>query len=267
MSGSPSAPKLLLDLEAEHADLDALVSALPAAEWDRVTPAEGWSVRDTISHLAFFDEQGRLAATEPDAFRAGLADVIADLDAFVDAGPEQGRTMPAGEVLAWWREARRACLDALAAVPESTRLPWYGPDMNTVSFATARLMETWAHGQDVADALGVRRTPSERLRHIAHLGVRTMGFSFAMRGRDAPSAPVRVELTGPGGDSWTWGPEDSADRVSGPALGFCLLVTQRRHLADVGLESTGDVATEWLSIAQAFAGPAGNGRAPGLPPA
>jgi uncharacterized protein (TIGR03084 family) len=124
-------------------------------------------------------------------------------------------------------------------------------------------METWAHGQDVADTLGVTREPTDRLRHVAHIGVRALPFSFVLRERPVPDAPVRVELVAPSGESWTWGPEDAADRVTGPALDFCLLVTQRRHRDDTALEVTGPVATEWATIAQAFAGVPGEGRKPG----
>jgi hypothetical protein len=43
---------------------------------------------------------------------------------------------------------------------------------------------------------------------------------------------------------------------------FCLLVTQRRHLADTAVVVEGDAARQWISIAQAFAGPPGAGRSP-----
>ena len=131
------------------------------------------------------------------------------------------------------------------------------------SFATARLMETWAHGQDVADALGVRREPTSRLRHIAHIGVRTRGFAYALRDKPVPEGDVRVELDAPDGSTWTWGSADAADRVTGPALDFCLVVTQRRHVADTAVKADGPLAEEWLSIAQAFAGSPGAGRRPG----
>jgi uncharacterized protein (TIGR03084 family) len=135
--------------------------------------------------------------------------------------------------------------------------------MSAASSATARLMETWAHGQDVADTLGVQRLATGRLRHVAHLGVATLGFSFQLNGRPVPAEPVRVELSVPGGETWTWGPAGVPDSVTGPALDFCLAVTQRRHLDDTGLRVTGPVAAEWMSIAQAFAGAAGPGRSPG----
>jgi uncharacterized protein (TIGR03084 family) len=124
-------------------------------------------------------------------------------------------------------------------------------------------METWAHGQDVADTLDVRRVPTGRLRHVAFLGVRALPNSYRARGLAVPAEPVRVELDGPEGDTWVYGPDGAADVVRGPALDFCLVVTRRRHPADTDLETAGPVAAEWLSIAQAFAGPPGQGRRPG----
>jgi uncharacterized protein (TIGR03084 family) len=147
-----------------------------------------------------------------------------------------------------------------AGLDGAKRVPWYGPPMSVTSSLTARLMETWAHGQDVADALGVELEPTSRLRHVAHIGVRTMGFSST---RTASLGAVRVELTAPDSDDvWTWGDAEAANRVTGPALDFCLVVTQRRHRDDTALETTGAVADEWLSIAQAYAGEPGPGRPP-----
>jgi uncharacterized protein (TIGR03084 family) len=134
--------------------------------------------------------------------------------------------------------------------------------MSATSMATARLMETWAHGQDVADALGITRTPTPRLRHVAWLGTRTRDFAFAVRGLAPPAEPFRVELSAPDGPVWTFGPEDARQRVSGPALDFCLLVTQRIHRDDTDLVATGADADAWLDIAQTFAGPPGSGRVP-----
>jgi uncharacterized protein (TIGR03084 family) len=265
MTGRPSREELLADLAAEHADLDAIVTALPDADWDLPTPAEGWSVRDTVSHLAFFDERAVDAVTAPEVFRAGLSDVLVDPAAFIDAGPVRGRTLSPAEVVEWWRSARAATIDAFRDADVAVRVPWYGPDMSVTSLVTARLMETWAHGQDIADAVQVRRTPTGRLRHIAHLGVATYTFSFIATGREAPGVPVRVELTAPDGTTWCFGPAEATNRVTGSALGFCLLVTQRRHVGDTDVRATGPVAQEWVAIAQAFAGPAGSGRQPGLP--
>ncbi|MGC5017549.1 TIGR03084 family metal-binding protein [Micromonospora sp. DT47] len=251
---------LLADLTAESEQLDALVATLPPEGWARPTPAPGWTVAHQIAHLAWTDHVARLAATDTDAFYASVTSAP-DPSRLVDDGAEQFLAPPA-ELLTRWRAGRAGLAEALAAVPAGEKVPWYGTGMSAASMATARIMETWAHGEDVADALGVTRTPTARLRHVAHLGVRTLGHGFAAHGRAVPTAPVRVELTAPDGDAWAFGPAEATERVSGPALDFCLLVTQRRHRADLALVATGPTADAWLDVAQAFAGPPGAGREP-----
>lgn len=253
---------LIDDLAAETAVLDALLTGLDESQWQLPTPAEGWSIADQVSHLAFFDEAALLAATDPVRFRRETLELLEDGMDFPDRVAALHRHRDGADLLAWFRAARRDLLAGFDGIDPATRLPWYGPDMGPASSLTARLMETWAHGQDVADTLGVQRTPSTRLRHVAHLGVRTIGFTYALRDLPAPAEPIRVELAAPDGDTWTWGPDGAADRVTGPALDFCLLVTQRRHRDDLNLTVTGDTATEWVSIAQAFAGVPGPGRSP-----
>ena len=249
---------LLADLTAESEQLDALVAPLAPEAWERPTPAPGWSIAHQIAHLAWTDHVAHLAATDAAAFFASVTSAP-DPSRLVEDGAESFLA-PAAALLARWRAGRAALTTALAAAPTGEKLPWYGTRMSPASMATARLMETWAHGEDVADALGVRRAPTARLRHVAHLGFRTLGHSFAAHGRAVPTAPVRVELAGPDGDTWAFGPVDAADRVTGPALDFCLLVIQRRHRADLALVATGPVADEWLDVAQAFAGPPGGKR-------
>ena len=256
---------LLADLAAETADLDAMLAPVPAAAWRTPTPAAGWTIADQVSHLAFFDEAAVQSATDPARFRAESAALTALGDGFPDQVAARYRDLPGTDLLAWFRRARAELLAVFGAIDPGARLPWYGPDMSPASAVTARLMETWAHGLDIADALGITRAPTARLRHIAYLGVRTMGFSFALRGLPAPVRPVRVDLSAPDGTTWTWGPPEAADRVTGPALDFCLLVTQRRHRADTAVRATGPVAGQWLDVAQAFAGPPGPGRPPGTP--
>jgi uncharacterized protein (TIGR03084 family) len=252
---------LVADLAAESADLTGTLAPLSPGDWDLPTPAAGWAIRDQVSHLAFFDEAATLAATDPAAFSERASHEITRPD-FTEEVAREYRGRPPAELLDWLRGAREAYLRTFAGLDPSARLPWYGPPMSAASSVTARLMETWAHGQDIADALAVTRTPTQRLRHIAHLGVRTIGFSFIAHGQPAPTAPIRVELTAPDGSPWTWGPADAADLVQGDALDFCLLVTQRRHRMDTGLRATGSVAQAWLGLAQAFAGPPGPGRQP-----
>jgi uncharacterized protein (TIGR03084 family) len=246
------------DLAAEHSALDAVVTPLTVGQWHLPTPAAGWTVHDQIGHLTYYDAAAVLAATDPDRFAAEMLD-------FASVGEPLDTTRPLSPdaLLARWRAGRVALLGTLGSLDPKARIAWYGPAMGAVSFATARLMETWAHGQDVVDAVGVSRPPTDRLRHICHIGVRARPFSFQIRGLAPPAADVDVELVSPSGDRWRWGDPASADRVRGEALDFCLVVTQRRHLADTALVAEGPVAQQWLAIAQAFAGPPGQGRRPG----
>jgi uncharacterized protein (TIGR03084 family) len=250
-------------LAAESAVLDALVAPLDDADWTTPTPAPGWTVHDQISHLAHFDDMCVLAATDPAAFRPSREHALADVDGFTAEVAAQHRAMAHADLLAWWRRARAGVDATFRTIDPSTRVPWYGPDMSTAAAVTSRIMETWAHGQDVADALGFVRPDTMGLREVAHLGVRALPNSFVAQGLPVPDAAVRVELVGPGGAVWTWGDPAATDAVRGSARDFCLVTTQRRHLADTDLVATGAVATRWLTIAQAFAGPPGAGRQPG----
>jgi uncharacterized protein (TIGR03084 family) len=254
--------EVLADLWAESAELDRLVGGLAAQEWATPTPAEGWTIAHQIGHLAWTDEAAQLAATDPEGFKASLQVAAASPTTYVDDGAAATAALPADQLLAYWRETRADLAEALKKVPAGQKVPWYGPPMSPTSMATARLMETWAHGQDVFDALGVERMPSRRLRHVAHLAVRTRDFAYLLNDRRPPGEEFRVELTGPDGDAWVWGPEDAAARVSGPALDFCLLATQRRHRDDLAVDASG-AAQEWLGIIQAFAGLPGKGRRAG----
>ncbi|MEX0665281.1 MAG: TIGR03084 family metal-binding protein [Acidimicrobiia bacterium] len=256
---------LLDDLAGEYASLDAAVGALDDAGWSTATPAEGWDVRDAIAHLAYSEDLASTAATDADAFKVRLDKLIAALAAdpngLDSALVGEGRSRSGDEVLTWWRASRTATVDALRGHDARTRLSWIVGPMSAMSFATARLMETWAHGQDVVDGLGVKRPATARLRHIADLGVRTRPHAYRGRGLDLPEADVRVELEAPDGTTWEWG-ESTTDVVRGTALDFCLVVTQRKHPNDTNLDVIGTVARQWIDIAQAFAGPVTDHRPP-----
>ncbi|MGW7515194.1 TIGR03084 family metal-binding protein [Streptomyces sp. NPDC054796] len=261
--GTGAAGAVLTDLRDEGDELEALVAGLEAKAWALPTPAPNWTVAHQIAHLTWTDGQSLTAATDEAAFQREVEKAMAAPDRFVDEGAEEGAALVPGELLEHWREGRSALLRTLADQPEGRRIPWYGPPMSVAGMATARLMETWAHGEDVADALGVRRARTVRLRHVARIGVRARDFAYAAHGLTPPAAPFRVELTGTDGEPWVYGPEDAAERVTGDAVEFCLLVTQRVHRDDTGLRAEGAEAGRWLDIAQAFAGPPGAGRAPG----
>ncbi|MFI1520342.1 TIGR03084 family metal-binding protein [Kitasatospora cineracea] len=251
---------LVADLVAEGEDVEALVGGAGVMEVG--TPAVGWTVAHQVAHLAWTDRWTLLAVRDPAGFAAAVGREFAAGMAAVDRGAAEGVGEDPAALVGRWRAGRAEVAEALAGVSPEVRVPWFGPPMKARSMLTARLMETWAHGQDIADGLGVERVPTDRLRHVAHLGVRTVGFAFASHGRPAPEVPIRFELRSPGGELWCWGPKDATDRVSGPALDFCLLVTQRRHRDDLSLTAEGVTARAWLPIAQAFAGPPGEGRKP-----
>ncbi len=250
------------DLDAETHDLVAVLTQLSDEAWDEPTPSPGWSIRDQVSHLAFFDLTGRLAAIDPDAFAANAKQLMSS-GAGSDAGLVEGRLLSPHQVLDGFVKGRASMIEAFRTLDPKARLPWYGPAMGALSFATARLMETWAHGQDVCDTVGAVRKPSARLRHVAHIGVRARPFSYVINGKPMPTEDVTVRLIGPNGETWSWNEtDDTSNAVEGPALDFCLLVTQRRNIADTLLVVTGNAARDWISIAQAFAGEPGPGRAP-----
>jgi uncharacterized protein (TIGR03084 family) len=251
---------VLADLAAEGDRLESLVADLSEEGWRTLTPAAGWDVATQIAHLAWTDEAAHAAATDRGVWDALVTELIADPEHAVDTAALSGGAVAPADLLSRWRTARSALPVALRAVPAGEKLPWFGPPMSATSMATARFMETWAHSLDVHEALGAEPEPTDRIRHVAHLGVRTRNFSRSAHGQEPPTEEFRVSLTAPSGDLWAWGPEDAAQTVTGAAYDFCLLVTQRIHRADTSLVAVGRDANTWLSIAQCFAGPPGEGR-------
>lgn len=255
-----TAGPMVADLRAESDELDALVADLPAARWAESTPAPGWTIAHQIAHLLWTDHVALAAVTDEAGFAVVLEEAAKNPTGFVDAGAEELARTPPAQLLTDWRQTRARLHEELLAVADGRKLPWFGPPMSAASMATARLMETWAHGLDVADALGVKRPATARLRSIAHIGVRTRDYAFAINGLTAPPDPFRVELRAPDGSPWSWGTQDAAQRVTGSAEDFCMLVTQRRPRSALDVRADGADAEQWLTIAQAFAGPPGPGR-------
>jgi uncharacterized protein (TIGR03084 family) len=252
--------RVLADLAAEGDRLESLVTGLDGDGWHTPTPASGWDVATQVAHLVWTDEVALKAATDKAAWDAVVLDAIADPAGFVDRGAHTLAQAP--DLLTRWRTARAALHAALAAHPQGERMPWFGPPMSATSMATARLMETWAHSLDVHDALGARVEDTDRIRHIAHLGVRTRDFAFGVHGLAAPTEEFRIDLVSPSDEVWSWGPDDAVQTLTGSAGDFCRLVTQRVHRADTDLVASGADVDRWLDIAQAFAGQPGEGRAP-----
>jgi enediyne biosynthesis protein E11 len=255
--------EVLADLTAEGDELEAVVAGLTAAQWALPTPAPGWTIAHQIAHLASTDALTALAATDPAEFERRAPRGSDDFDELVEVALTEQLSGSPDELLSRWRTQRTAARTALAAVPPGHKVPWLIMPLSAPSLGTTRLMELFAHGQDIADALWLAREPADRIRHLVRFGVRTRDFSFLARRLAPPAAEFRVELIAPSGALWVFGPEDAPQRVSGPAADFCLLVTRRRHRDDLGLTAVGPDADRWLDIAQAYGGPPGPGRAPG----
>lgn len=256
---------ILTDLAAEGDQLRAAIAGLDETGWRTPVPAEGWTIAMTIAHLASTDEAAVLAANAnapegKEAWEELRRRAMADPDGFMDKSAHELARLAPEDLLARWDAGRADLGKALQDSPEGQRIPWLGPPMSPTSMATARFMETWAHALDVYDTLGERPAVTDRIKHVAHLGVRTRNFSFAQNELEAPAEEFRVELTAPSGEGWAWGPEDAAQSVTGSAYDFCQLVTQRIHRDDTDLVAVGAAAEQWLAVAQAFAGPAGGGR-------
>jgi uncharacterized protein (TIGR03084 family) len=254
--------EVLDDLVAEQQSLDEIVSTLDAEQWQLPTPSPGWTVADQIGHLTYFDGNAALAVVDPDAFQDEMAALLGGGRSGDEMTLGRYRAMSPDELLTAWRSNRDTLRAAGATLTNDTRIAWYGPSMGSKSFLTARLMEAWAHGQDIVDAVGATREPTDRLRHIAQLGFITRGWTYVNRGLDVPSTPVRVELTSPSGDTWSFGPDAAGESIVGPAFDFCLVTTQRRHVDDTALVVTGSSARDWMEKAQLFAGPPSDGPPP-----
>jgi uncharacterized protein (TIGR03084 family) len=256
--------RVTADLVAEGDDLDALVSQ-PDVDFSLPTPAVGWTIAHQIGHLHWIDELALEATTAPTTFLARRPALVANLQDALDSTAAAAVGVPASELLESWRAGRTRVVEALRAVPPGTRLEWIGPPMGAGTMASARLMETWAHGQDIGDALGVRRDPTDRLRHVVELGVRTRDYAFRINGQPLPAAPFRFEIAAPSGVVWTWGPDDAPECITGSAADFALLITRRRHPDDLDVRASGPLGQQWISMAQVFVGSPGPGREPAKP--
>jgi uncharacterized protein (TIGR03084 family) len=253
--------ELSQDLEAESQEILLAVEGLDASGWSTVTESVPWTVKDQLAHLAWNDHATVLALTDPGAFLRAKPSTPGAIQAMVDAVITDNAHRTGPDVAQWFRTERDRLLEAVAGRDPRERMPWYGPDMSIASKLTARFMETWAHGYDITNALGLLRAPTDRIRHVVFLGLQALPNAYSARWLPIPEAPVRVEVVAPGGELWSFGRTDAVNVIRGDAFELALLVTQRVHPEDTQLRAEGPIAAQWLRIAQAFAGPPGLGRA------
>lgn len=254
----PSLAALLDDLDAERDAVVQVVEEAGESGWRATTPAAGWDVRDQVAHLTVSDELGLVALTDPRRFALLRGQAARDPGGFERVGLDRARAARAPAVAAW-RAVGARLREAFLAFPTGERVGWFGPTMSPLSFATARLMETWVHGWDIATATGRAAAVTDRLSHVAGLGVRARPYGYVIRELAAPTTPVRVSLALPSGATWTAGPAESPEVITGPVDDFCLVLARRRRWEDTGLGVTGPAAREWMRIGQMFAGPPGPG--------
>lgn len=263
--------QVIADLKADGDEVEALVAGLDETGWELPTPAPGWTIAHQVAHLTATFRLAGLAAGDPAGFKALAMKLSSDFNANVTAALAPYLAAPRAELLAHWRSERAVAEQALALVPAGQLVPWLVRPIPAPVLAAAGMMELFGHGQDIADALRVPRRRTDRLRHLVEFAARTWDFGYQARGEPTPDLQLRFELTAPSGARWEIGPPDAAQRITGPAVDLCLLVTRRRHRADLALVPDGAEADHWLDIAQAYRGPAGPGRSPGqfadLPPA
>lgn len=257
---------LTKDLRAEGDDLYALLKDEPESVFAIKTGFKDWTVWDVIAHLHLSDAQALASTRGADAFKAETAPMIAMMKegkSLIDYTRIRCADLSGPDLFAQWRETFLGMCDGFDALDPDARLKWFGPDMGLRMFATARQMETWAHASEIYDLLGKTRVETDRIRNVVVIGIKTYGFNFAIRKKDAPQPMPHVKLTAPSGAVWEFGEPGTGNAIEGSAVEFAQVVTQTRNIADTALKVEGPNATEWMSIAQCFAGGAEEPPAPG----
>jgi uncharacterized protein (TIGR03084 family) len=240
--------EILSDLVAEQQFLDQSLQRIPIKLWDKVTPAKPWTVRDTIAHLADFAELAADALTGGN--RVKEYQNASDLDALRQRAIEKGRSMRPQDVIEWWRAGRAKVVEPLSHMSADDRVEWIAGSMSAKTFATFRLMETWAHGLDIYQTLDIEVEDTPRIRHVCWLGWKTLPYAFKTAGLDY--SPVRVEVIGPGYAKWVYGPDDTEDLIKGPASDWARVVVRRLPPEKSRLKVTGEVAAKAIEVAQAY---------------
>lgn len=246
------------DFRDESRALHALLKAQPESFFEQPTQFKGWAANDVLQHLAYWNLMADKQLIDEGGLLAVLGVIRKHPRGLRGHESDHFEGLLGHRLLEHWRVGFEAVAERFSQADPRQRLKWSGPDMSARSSMTARLMETWAHGMALYDALGVVRQDHDRIQNIVILGVNTYGWTFRNRGLEVPMPMPWVRLTAPSGEVWTYGQPQDADaagQVSGSATAFCQVVTQTRNWQDVNLEVQGPNATAWMRQAQCFAGP------------
>lgn len=252
-----------IDFKDESDVLHKVLKSLDATEFGRSTQFKDWTIDDVLVHLHFWNKAADQSLNDPD----GFANLFGRLATHLASGTlrdfENGEIALRGQDLVeGWHAQYSDMADRWRVLDPKIRVRWAGPEMSVRSSATARQMETWAHGQEIFDLLGLRRQDADRIKNIVILGINTYQWSFKVRGMEAPQPVPFVRLTAPSGEEWTFG-EEGDDSITGSAVDFCQIVTQTRNVADTDIKTTGPTSEAWMNHAQCFAGPPETPPAPG----
>jgi len=245
------------DLRDEVDELHGFLQTLKPEDWDRETGFMQWTPWDVVAHLHYFDLVSTVSLEGEEAFateRKALMSAIGSGKTNKILARERFGALDSAALLAQWHSTAHSLCDTLGQAAPKLRLPWFGPDMGVQMFTTARYMETWAHGQEVYDLMGASRKHTDRIKHIATIGIKTFGWTFVNRKLEIPGPPPYVRLNAPSGAIWEWNEPSDEECIRGDAVDFCHVVTQGRNIADTRLSVVGPIATQWMSIAQCFAG-------------
>jgi len=251
-----------VDFREESEALYALLAPLSESELQTKTAFKGWTLNDVVGHLFIWNQAAELTLRDSEAFKKFFKEVISSgsLRAF-----EQKKlsSLHGQALVKAWREQFLAMSELYGKADPSHRVKWAGPDMTVRSKITARLMETWAHGQEIYDQLGQIRKCEDRIQNIVILGVNTFGWTYKVSGLKVPGAMPYLRLESPSGQLWTFGEPSTDECIEGMAEEFCQVVTQTRNIADTDLKVVGPTAQDWMSRAQCFAGGPETPPAPG----
>lgn len=275
--GEDAIRSALAALNEESETLDVFLSSLDEDGFDRVTPLHGFTIRDMVSHLVSVDRLALLRITDATGFAPARDALTAALQNPVAGEPDDHPTYarlraleaalvgsPSSSVLMdLWRAGLAALNRAAAATQGDLMIEWFAATMPISRLLAARHMAVFCYGQDIFDAFEVRRMPTDRIHAVADFGVRTRALAFATHDQDLPEMPF-VRLLAPSGRTWTWGDAQAPERIAGSAEQFCLVVTQRRNIADTALDVTGPGAARWMDIAQTIGGPPLQSPGPGM---
>ena len=255
-----------MDFRDESEALYEIVAPINEADFRKKTLFKDWTVHDVIAHLHMWNWAADASLRDEAEFMAFSKKIMGEMRkgrSFTDVTDQWLGTLRDRPLLETWRGFYREMAERFAEADPKRRVKWAGPEMSVRSSITARLMETWAHGQELYDLLGLERADKDRIKNIAILGINTFGWTFRNRGLDAPSDIPYVKLHAPSGAVWEWNEKNDANFIEGRATEFCQVVTQTRSIADTKLTVIGETAARWMSIAQCFAGPPEDPPAPG----